>query len=63
MSIALTEYINCGHCNYPHIGRAVIEEYFVVHNGLALVEVTIQIICLRCGSIQSVTTHIREVTI
>ena len=63
MSIALTEYINCGCCNYPYIGRAIREEYFVVHNGLALVEVTVQIICLRCGAIQREYGHFREVRI
>ena len=63
MSIAITEYINCWRCNYPHIGKAVREEYFVVNNGLAFVEVTIQIICLRCGAIQREYGRFREVRI
>ena len=61
MSIALVNYISCWRCNYPHIGQTVREEFWCVHNGLAVFEVHTIILYLRCGTVQRENCRVREV--
>ena len=60
MSIYPVDYINCGRCGYHLIGRTERITFLANIGNIAVFEVEITWICLRCVRIQREETRIRE---
>ena len=60
MSICPVDYINCGRCGYHLIGRTERVIFLANIGNLAVFEVEITWIFLRCGQIQREETRMRE---
>ena len=61
MSVKIVEYISCQNCAYILIGKSEKSQYIYQIGHIAVFEVTVTWLCLRCQKVQAERVEIREI--